>query len=793
MKINLIIVLLLGFLKTLFSQGMIIGNVYYQSSGKKPAVGVKVNANGSNGDYTKTNGEYTLTFPHFSKGKTVSPFIGDKNSVIKDAGGQAIELVNEKSLEYFTIPEDPKVAPLKIIVCPKGFRDVAVQKYYNILKTSSDVALVKTKSELINLLTQKDQDNAKIAELTAVMANLSSQIDSVSLLKEAYSIASINKDDASERILRYIALLDAGKSVQEAREVLNIKSAAKDLNKNMEGFLAAIQELETRAGASASLFDYKDAIACYDTIVHYSEAMGINPGKIADYYSNAAYAIYNDGKFEKALEYEKKSLEIKEKQTDPDQVSLAISYNLIANLYRELGQLEEALVNNQKEVNIKEKNLDPKDLQLSYAYQSIGETFKDLGQYEKALEYCEKALEIQKLILTPDDSNLANAYISCANAYSNLREFDSALVLIQKAIAIQEKVKNAMDPILAISYNNLSTVYISLGQNENGLEYILKAMKIMEKSLDPKHLDLSLIYDNVANNYRNLKQYDKAIEYHYKAIKIKEENYSATLPALATSYIILAITLRVMEQYDKALEYMKKAIIIQEKSLEPGHPNLGISYGSIASIYKKMKLYPEAIAFVEKAIPIMNAAFPENHPYVKQTINLRLDCYYAKGLSEFEGKLYSTALSDFHVVTSARDSSNDWNYTGLCYYKLNDFPKAIAAFQKTAVISPEIKNQFYYSNIGMAYAKNKQINEAKIAFQEYEKLFPNDGVTLKNWAIYYASQKEKDKAILNLEKAIQLNYNDLSFLKEEDSFDFIRNEAAFIKLCGHLEELKIKN
>ena len=46
------------------------------------------------------------------------------------------------------------------------------------------------------------------------------------------------------------------------------------------------------------------------------------------------------------------------------------------------------------------------------------------------------------------------------------------------------------------------------------------------------------------------------------------------------------------------------------------------------------------------------------------------------------------------------------------------------------------------------------MNEAKIAFQEYEKKFPNDCIKFLNWGIYSALQKDKDNAIFNLEKAI---------------------------------------
>jgi len=788
---SLIIFILILIIQDIQSQSTIIGNVFYQSSGKKPAVGVKVNAEGSNGDYSKAKGEYTLTFPHLTKGKTVKPFIGDNNNTIRDGSGNMIELVNEKSLEYFTIPENPNDAPLKIIVCPKGFRDIAAQKYYMILKVSSDNALRKIKNELISLLAQKDQDNAKMAELSAQLASLGGQIDSISLIKEAFTIASINKDDASERILRYIKLLDEGKSVQEAREVLSIKSAAKDLEESARRFNSAIEELKTRASASITMYDYKDALSCFDTILHYSELVGIDPIKTAGFYDNAANASWSDGQYEKALSYEQNAVKIKEKMLDSLDLNLASSYNYLAAIFRDLGQFNEALVYNQKELGIKEKKLDAKDLELSFAYNNIGSTYQVMGQYEKALDYYEKSLVIQEEILLPDDPDLADGFASIAVTYQNIGQFDKALEFELRSLAIKEKVLDKMDPSLALCYNNISVVFQSLGQYEKALENIQKAITIKEKNLDPKHPDLAISYDNIAVCYRLTKEFEKSLEYHQKSIKIKEEVLDSLHPSLATSYEITGKTYWTMGKYNEALKYFQNTLKIRETIFEPNHTDLALLNFSIAQTYKEVKLFSDAIIYIEKALPVFTLAFPENHPYfiqVQKVNNLRLDFYYAKGIQEFERKEYRTALSDFNTVVAARDSSFVWNNIGQCYYQLKDYPKAVAAYKKAAMVNSETNNQLFYSNLGMAYAKNNQLADAQDAFRQYEKINPNFAMTHRNWGMYYSLKNDKVNALLNLQKAIKLGYVDLTFLVEDDGFDNIRNEKEFIILLVQLEK-----
>jgi len=100
---------------------------------------------------------------------------------------------------------------------------------------------------------------------------------------------------------------------------------------------------------------------------------------------------------------------------------------------------------------------------------------------------------------------------------------------------------------------------------------------------------------------------------------------------------------------------------------------------------------------------------------------------------------------------------------------------------------PEIKQDYFYSNIGIAYAKNEQFKEAKEALNTYEKLFPNTIRPFHNWAMYYALQNDKEKAIANLQKAIELGYNDIEWLTTDNSLNSIREEKEYKNLVKRLQ------
>ncbi len=536
------------------------GKIFFLNSGKKPAVGVEVSGiiksiGAAEAVYTDENGAFTLVFPKAAVNKTVHLVLGNT-----DSKGESIEVVNGKEVQMLKILENPE-DEFEIIVCKKGEREIIAlryyniimsqkkerdniaEKYYGIIKTSAERELTKKKEKWARLVEQKEKDYDAITELRNEIDRLEKQADSISLYKEARRIASINKDNASKRVLKYLKLLDEGTSVQQARKILNPKRAIEELKKSASQFKAAIEELQTRASASKSIFDYKDAIRCYDTIINYSEKMNVDKLTMAEYYFEIAYLNVDNGNYLIALDHQQKYIDVLENQSP-------------------------------------------------------------------------------------------------------------------------------MRSSLAMAYDGMSAIYQLLGRYETALKYQQKATRILEATLDPRHPDLITSYNNIS---------------------------------------LIFITLI---QYETALKYQQKAIAIQEKVLDLRHPALGISYMNIAVTYTRMEHLQKAIAFMEKSLAIFKETLPEDDPYRKKMLN----------------------------------------------------------------------------NIGLAYAKSNQFRKAFTSFREYERLFPDEGKPYRNWAVYYALQNEKEKALYNLEKAVALGYNDIEWLRTDDSMDSLRNEKVFKEIAKQLEE-----
>ena len=93
-----------------------------------------------------------------------------------------------------------------------------------------------------------------------------------------------------------------------------------------------------------------------------------------------------------------------------------------------------------------------------------------------------------------------------------------------------------------------------------------------------------------------------------------------------------------------------------------------------------------------------------------------------------------------------------------------------------------------YNTTGIIYAKKGRFKQAKAIFEAYEKRFPNNSMTHRNWTVYYALQDKKEQALMHLYRAVALGYTDVQWLKTDESMKNLRSEKAFWEILKDLEQ-----
>ncbi|MCL1994919.1 MAG: tetratricopeptide repeat protein [Defluviitaleaceae bacterium] len=247
-------------------------------------------------------------------------------------------------------------------------------------------------------------------------------------------------------------------------------------------------------------------------------------------------------------------------------------FNNIASIYRIQGKYDDALTWLHKALEICEKILDPDDLRTAATYNNMAVVYDNQGKYDDALTWHHKALEIYGKKLDPDDPRTAT-YNNMALVYNNQGKYNDALEWHYKALEIYEKKLGIDHPDTATTYNNIAAVYDNQGKLDDALEWHYKALGIREKILGTDHPDTTTTYNNIAVAYNNQGKYDDALTWYHKALEIREKILGTDHPSTATTYNNMAGVYEHQGQYPKALEWHYKAFRIMSKQLGENHPH----------------------------------------------------------------------------------------------------------------------------------------------------------------------------------------------------------------------------
>ncbi len=250
------------------------------------------------------------------------------------------------------------------------------------------------------------------------------------------------------------------------------------------------------------------------------------------------------GEYTQALNYELQSLE-KIQNNSPKDDDLVSVYNNVGGIYTYLGKYQEALEYQKKVLQIQEKLLPTGHSDFALIYNNVGIVYSHLGNYEAALMYTLKALEVSVDTLPPDHPNLATAYNSVGYIYGEWGKHEKALEYQQIALTIRENALPHDNPDLARSYNNVGWNYRNLGKYKDALNHLQKSLTIREKALPANHPDLAESCGNIAWTYHEMGKFLDAAQYMRRAADI------ISLSSLPPTHPRRGDTLKLAQQFEK--------------------------------------------------------------------------------------------------------------------------------------------------------------------------------------------------------------------------------------------------
>lgn len=223
--------------------------------------------------------------------------------------------------------------------------------------------------------------------------------------------------------------------------------------------------------------------------------------------ADAAYylgmTLYKQGKTSESIELSEKSTLYYKKVND--KLSLAQTYNQIANAYLLLPDLNSALKYYQVSLSLKEELGDKEG--YSNTLGNIGLIYMNLGNYNKAIEYLTNSAKIKKEI--GDMAGYASCLVNLPNAFNRLGNYGESISVLKTALHIADSM--GLTHLGSIALGNLAEAYL-VNKNFNEAEKAaLKCLEIQKQLADSS--DLCYTYITLASIKGDEGKYKEAIQY----------------------------------------------------------------------------------------------------------------------------------------------------------------------------------------------------------------------------------------------------------------------------------------
>jgi len=298
------------------------------------------------------------------------------------------------------------------------------------------------------------------------------------------------------------------------------------------------------------------------------------------------------------------------------------------------------------------------------------------------------------------------------NVYLNKGEYDQAIANYDEVIRLNSK--------FAMAYYNRGNAYNAKKNYDQAIADYSKAIRL-KPNLDTT--PLALAYGLRGNGFYNQEKYDQAIRDYTEAIDLN--------PHYVNIYYNRGIAYHQKNDYDHAIEDFTEVIRL--------NPIDADAYNNRGIVYKNKGDYDQAIADYSEAILLKPT---------EATYNNRGNAYYAKGAYNFAMYDYGKAIS-LEPKGVFSHISRGFSYT----YK-GSTDRVIADYLNPIRLEIDVHDtKVNYESAIIGYTKAIELN-------------PNQTDTYYKRGLVYKDMGQRDKAIADFRKAVELDNNYIEALTQ---------------------------
>ena len=619
-------------------------------------------------------------------------------------------------------------------------------------------------ASLNNLLENTtENDWQAMLNLNKMLNELQLQILRMELLTKAIDrIAFSNKNDTGFGLIAISAIDDEKARIYYAK----INGEADFLKEDAE-LLFLLGQCEKRFARFDKALDFFKR--CLDIQL---KTLGREHPSVANSHNNIGLIWSKKGEYQKALEFYQSCLDIRLKTYGAEHPSVATSNNNIGFIWSKKGEYDKALEFYQKSLDIGLKALGGEHPKVATSHNNIGLIWSKKGEYDKALGFYQKCLDIRLKALGIEHPSVATSHNNIGFIWSKKGEYDKALEFYQKCLDIRLKVLGVEHPSVATSNNNIGFIWSKKGEYNKALEFYQKCLDIQIKSLGEMHPSVANSCNNIGACWRSKGKYDKALEFFQKCLDIQLKTLGGEHPDVATSYSNIGGTWSKKGEYDKSLEFYQKSLAIYLKTLGEEHPSVATLYSSIGSAWSNKGEDDKALVYYQKCLDIQLKSLGKVHPSVATSYNNIGLAMSKKGEYNKAQEFYQNSLEIYLKTFGAEHPTvaTSYNNIGFILDRKGEYAKALEFYHKCLDIQLKILGDEHpsvatsYNNIGFIWSKKGECDKSMDFYQISLNIrlkalggeHPDVATSYNNMGHELASKGEYDKALDFYQKCLDI-------------------------------------
>jgi two-component system, sensor histidine kinase PdtaS len=272
-------------------------------------------------------------------------------------------------------------------------------------------------------------------------------------------------------------------------------------------------------------------------------------------YTNLGYVYERKGMLGEAFTYASKTLEIGEKYGD--EKAQAMAYSDMSNLFWKQGKFESALNFGLKSLQIFEKR-GLNDLDYDFTLHLVGQYLVDLKRPKEAIQYFEQSATLGERY--GFYNNLSDTFIALSNLQTQLGNYSEAKKSGLEALRYAELLEN--DFMIMRSYFSLGKVSFASQDYLEASNYFETSITKVKDDFGDKFY-LSLVYEELSKAYEGSGAFKKALLTSRKSEEFKKDVFTAE----AEERIALIQTQMEVAQKENTIK-LQEAKLSQQKIIQ---------------------------------------------------------------------------------------------------------------------------------------------------------------------------------------------------------------------------------